>query len=143
MNLFTFVDSQDKNKMFLYSLIFVTLLWIFKSITVSIGIILGLVIWVVIVLYIYQRDRKLNADEEQQYAVKLDAITPKPKHLKQYRELIDFYFSVQDFYKYNPQAFEDIIDNTDMFLANFDEIQKNPERANMLYDHMYREKRLH
>ena len=51
---------------------------------------------------------------------KIDAIRPTPKNFEKFDDVIDFYFSIQDFYKFNPQTYEESIENIEAFFKIYD-----------------------
>ena len=53
----------------------------------------------------------------------LNSIEPKPKNFEGYNDIVEFFFSIQDFYIYNPQAYEEIIDNVDNFLNIYEDLK--------------------
>ena len=54
--------------------------------------------------------------------LKLEFITPRPARLDNYPDLVDFLFSIKDFYYINPNAFFNIVQNIDNFIQLYDEI---------------------
>lgn len=84
-----------------------------------IGIILGLTI-----CYIIYDKRLLDVNSyNEQLFLKLQLIKPYPKYFKNYPELIEFFYSIRDFYDYNYQAFTNCIKHMELFLIIYQDIK--------------------
>jgi hypothetical protein len=80
------------------------------------NVLLALAIGVVVIYYISERNEAVHTTDEKKAKLKLDTIKPPTRYFEGKTDVIDFFFSVQDFYHYNPQIYEDVIDNVDAFL---------------------------
>lgn len=116
MDIYTLLDSANKNYTYMFAAIMLFLIYYFRSKDVKLNLLLALAIGVVVVYYISERNEKIHTTEEKKAKVKLDAIRPPTKYFEGKQDVVDFFFSVQDFYHYNPQVYEDVIDNVDTFL---------------------------
>lgn len=141
-NIYQFINKLNKEVLFLYSFIFIVVLAIFSRVNITLGIILGLVVFLFIILYIDGKSETSLQNEKVQYDKKLENIKPKPKKItNEYKDFIDYFFSIQDFYPYNQQAYENAIDGTDNFIQLYEDIQVNPNLSNQLFETMYDKKR--
>jgi hypothetical protein len=126
--------------LFNYLVIAIILLWIFKQLDISLGILLGLVITYYIVLYInnnYQNDTKYKKDL---IAEKYDQIRPKTKKIQNYDDIVDFLFSIQDIYVYNPAVYENIVDSIESFLVVYEETKISQEQSGINYSVLEKQK---
>jgi hypothetical protein len=73
---------------------------------------------------------------------KLDYITPKLSNtLNTKNDIINYLFSIQDFYAYNPIVYQNIVEHLDIFFIRYDELMRNNSMAGNNYDVMDNEKR--
>jgi hypothetical protein len=135
MNLYDYINSYDSKSIFLYLIIFVLLLSYFKSSSVGTNILIALIIGTFIVVYINAGKESSESNDQIQMKTKYDNIRPqsKAKKIKNYPDLTNFVFSIQDFYVENPQAFEDMLDNLDAFLALYENAVTEPKLANKTF----------
>jgi len=135
MGVFTFIDSFENKTLFTYLAIMIIILAIFTRLSVQLNVILGLFIGVVVILYMSEKQTLSNELFEKQMDIKLNTIKPVPYTLKDNKnpDLIDFLFSVQDFYVYNQLAYEEMIDNIESFLKLYDDIFNGDEKLVFYY----------
>lgn len=127
MNLYTWLQSLDNKTLITYICIISCSLILFHRCS----IILALAIAAIIILYLegkreYQEEieeeiveeeiveKQINEDIEK---FKKDHIHPPPTTFGDKKDLIDFFFSIQDLYQYNPQAYEETINNIESFFS--------------------------
>jgi len=75
-------------------------------------------------------------DTYDTYNTQLDYIKPIANlkvYIKSDERFIDFFFSIQDLYKFNPQAYEEMIDNLNAFLYLRNQIFVDPLMCNYYY----------
>ena len=118
MGIYTFISSFDNKILFRNIVIILIFLYFFMKLTIGLNIILALVLGVIAVLYLYEKETLFTQIEEKQIKEKLNIIQPKTERVQSHNDidLIEFLFSVQDFYRWNPQAYEEMIDNIESFL---------------------------
>lgn len=122
MGIYTILESINQKYIFVYVSILLAFILYFRKKDVRLNLILALFIGYLIIWYIYEKNRITDNIEEEQQKSKLGSIIPKPKKLKSYDDVLDLIFSVQDFYRYNPQAYEELIDNIDAFFVIYEKI---------------------
>lgn len=61
-------------------------------------------------------------------------IIPFPNESLKYDNMVNFLFSIQDFYIYNPQAYEDMIEQIDYFFRLYEDIINNNQFAGEHYE---------
>jgi hypothetical protein len=81
------------------------------KLTIGLNIILALILGTLIILYLNGKDNIAHKSEEILNNIKYDTIKPSLPNVSPNSDLIDFLFTVQDFYVYNPQAYEEMIEN--------------------------------
>lgn len=112
MGIYTTIESLDNQSLFKFLLILVIGFIIFKNKTVKLNIVLGLLLSFMAIYYVYDKNKTINDTTNEEYNAKLSNIIPtlKTDHINN-RDIIDLLFSIQDFYFYNPQSFEEMVDN--------------------------------
>src|SRR5277367_2350908 len=136
MNLYNFITNLDQKTIFLFASAFTVILFVFQKINITLGVIVGLCLWIGIIAYVTSHQEQDIENHKLQHDTKLNKIKPIPHNFSKYDDVINFCFSVQDFYAYNPLAYEEMIDNTDTFLAYYEEVKLNPKRSNQLFELM-------
>jgi hypothetical protein len=133
MGIFTLVDSFDNHELFRNIVIILIFLFIFLKLTIGLNIILAIVLAVIVILYLTEKQSIVNEIEKKIFDTKLKTIKPIPKELNSDKDIIDFIFSVQDFYVFNPLAYEELIDNLDALIKLRNLIFESSEFANHYY----------
>lgn len=126
MGVYLLLESINNKNLFIYISIILVSIFYFKRFSIGLNILLALFFGVVAASYLNEKNTVSNEIEEIQQETKLDAIKPDPVKLRERKDtdIIDFVFSVQDFYEYNPEAYEEMIDNINSFLEVHDTIFK-------------------
>lgn len=133
MGVFTLIDSFDNYELFRNIVIVLIFLFIFLRLTIGLNIILGLILAVIVVLYLTEKQTIINEVEKKIFDTKLKTIKPVPKVLREDKDIVDFIFSIQDFYVFNPLAYEEMIDNIDSLITLRDTIFDDAKFANQYY----------
>lgn len=132
-NIYDIIHHMNSPTVFKYIVILIATYFLFKHKSVSLAVILGLVIGVIVVYYLYVKSESTVSDRLQEHKLKVEHILPEPEKIKSNERLVDFLFSIQDMYQYNPQAYEEMMDNIEAFLTIYDTIMKGVR----LYDYYY------
>lgn len=93
-------------------------------------VIIGLIILIIIFVWII-KNKKETKNTEILNNMKLDTI--KPKLRNDHPQMVDFLFSIQDFYYHNPQNYEDLIDNINSFFSAFENCYLDNDLSNYYY----------
>ena len=133
MDLFTYVDHIDNVSLFYYGIIFCLFFVYFRSYPIQLNHFVGILLSFLTIIYLQSKNQKEAGDYARQQAEKLKIIEPETKYLKNYNDFIDLLFSIQDFYQYNPEAFEELVDSVDQFLYTNETIHKDPTLTNSMF----------
>lgn len=137
MDIYSLINSFNNKILFRNIIIILIFIYIFNKLEVSISVILGLVLSVAVIMYLYSKEKKQSDLEEEQLEEKKNTIKPKLNKLvevpHQNDDLIDFLFSIQDFYRFNPQAYEEMVDNLEGFFTVYETIFNTSELSNYYY----------
>ena len=133
MGLFTIVKSFNNYEIFRNISIILIFLFLFIKLRVGLNIILALTLALAVIWYLTERQTVTNNLEDQLFDAELKTIKPIPKKIKDDKDIIDFIFSVQDFYVFNPLAFEEVIDDIDALITLHESVFRDSELANQYY----------
>lgn len=140
-NITTF-DKITSVEFISYVIIFIGTIIFFQYKKISIGALFGCVIAIVSIYLLYKHNRELVTSEQKIHQLKADNIVSKSENIQKYTDMTDFVFSIQDFYTYNPQVFENIIKKIDTFLDMFASTMIDNALAGETYYHAERYKQL-
>ena len=121
MGIYSLIDSYDNKRLFRNIVIILIFIYFFIKLDIGLNLILGLTLATVVIMYLTEKENIQTEIKKEQYETKLNTIKPKPKEVKD-EDMVDFIFSVQDFYVFNPEAYEEFIDNLDSFKKVYDTI---------------------
>ena len=112
----TTFDKISAKELVTYIIVFVAIIIFFQNKNINKGSIFGLIIAIVSIYLLYYHNSEKNTSDEKIHQLKADTIIPSSKNIGKYTDITDFVFSIQDFYTYNPQSFESIVNQIDTFL---------------------------
>jgi hypothetical protein len=131
----------DNKTLFWYTIISIIIIYIFARINISLGIIYGTFI-VIIILYYANKDYNFKQKQNDDIKInKKNLIIPNPNIAQNYIEIVNFLFSIQDFYVFNPLAYEKMINHLDNFFQYYNETINNKKLAGINYNLMLEQKR--
>lgn len=138
----TTFDKISSKEFVVYISIFVGIIIFFQYKNISIGALFGCIIAIITIYLVYKYNSELVTGEKKIHQIKSDNILPKPENIQKYTDMTDFIFSIQDFYTYNPQVFENIVQKIDDFLNMFANTMIDSALAGENYFHAERYKQL-
>lgn len=127
-------DNISKTSLFNYIVIIIVFLAIFNRLTIGLNIVFGLTLAVIIIMYINTKKIKQVSDFNDIQQSKKDIMRPKSAIINKYNDMVDFIFSVQEFYGFSPINFEDLVDSIEDFLILFENSMINSKMAGTYYD---------
>lgn len=110
------------SSIFLYVLIFCVCIIYFRNVNITLSIIFGIFIAAICVYTLYLHEITTMTNTEQLHKIKAENIKPESKYISKYTDFTDFIFSIQDFYVYNPQSYENIIKALDTFIEIYEDV---------------------
>jgi hypothetical protein len=129
----TIFANISSKSIFLYTIIVVSCLLYFKHIHISLNYIIGICVSVIIIAVLYKYEIETYQNTEKLHEIKKGYIFPPSDKISQYKEITDIVFSIQDFYEYNPQAFESMINSLETFLNIYENISDDNSLSGDLY----------
>lgn len=121
MNIF---NITNKN-IFFYIIILIAICAYISRFDIKLNIIVGIIIVVIIVYY---REQYIEINKLNKQVIledKINLLRPKNENILKHEEMINFLYSIQEIYKYNPGSYEEMINNLDNFFDSYAEIQIN------------------
>ena len=127
-------NSNNREMVFWYCAIMILITWALSIQEISIAFIFGIGIAILVVYILAHNNKESNIKVDNIQKEKAKLIRPYPRHTKP--QIINYLFSIQDFYEYNPQAYEDMVESIDLFFDRYHETLKDPSLAGINYDLM-------
>jgi len=124
----------NRNDLFKYIAIIIIFLAIFSRINIGLNIIFGLSLAFILINYLKSEKQKKVDKIIENNDIKIKQIRPPSIIINKYPELVDFLFSIQEFYPYSPLNYEDMIDNLEDFLILYENSKIDPKHAGQFYE---------
>jgi len=119
------IKNLNNKSLFKYIVITILSVFFYKFKNIKLNFIFALFVAGIIIVYLHEKSTTALLLEESEYEKKLDNIHPKFENFKGKKDLIDFLFSIQDLYIYNPETYEEMVDNIENILKTYDIIMKD------------------
>jgi hypothetical protein len=130
------MDKLSNKEIFNYVITFIIILFIFSRIDISLNILYGTFIGIIVLVFIYNdNQRKKNIHNDIIELEKSDLI-PQKKYINNHEDVINFLFSIQDLYVYNPQEYIVMMDNIDHLFEYLELSHVNPCKAGVNFSLM-------
>jgi len=138
--LYDYIDSTDKSTYAKYFFIFIFLVFLLKNVNIKIGVIMSIIF--VAIYFIYNSQKNTHEDNiiKKQRNIKLENLYSKEK-IKDYTDILDFMFSIQDFYKFNAPAYEEMTENIEALIQLYQMVKINSTYCEDVYELMNSKKR--
>ena len=141
-DLYKFIDTWDRTKVFMYIVVFVFILWYFSKKNIGNNILIALIVGAFIVSYLNNRSINATDTANDIKKIKLSNIEPSlTKNSSQQKNIVDILFSIQDIYAYNPLQYEEIIKCINTFYERYNKAFIDPPTSSDSYAFMKQAKR--
>lgn len=121
LDLYKHIDKWNGEKTFIYIVTFIVIIWFLLGRDIKLNLLVALLVASFIVSYLNDRSIRQADTQEDIKEIKLNAIKPKLNdNSEKNRSIIDFLFSIQDLYPYNPQQYEELIRNINQFYDKYE-----------------------
>lgn len=124
IRLFKITERLNSSSVFKYSTVMIITMFFFSFFDIRLNVILAVFVAFLVIFYLHDKTRTTIDTMDEQHRIKMDVLKPESDEIYKYRDVADFFFSISDFYVFNPPTFEDAIDNTDKFFKFYDDIKK-------------------
>lgn len=129
----TIFANISSKSIFIYTLVVIACLFYFRHIHISPNYIVGIGVSIVIIIILYKYEIDTFQNNEKLHETKTSYIYPSSEKISRYRDLTDLVFSIQDFYEYNPQSFENMLNSLETFLTIYENILDDTSLSGELY----------
>lgn len=137
INLYEVINNTNNKDLFIYIIITIFSIYYFTYKNITINIIFGVFVGLVIIKYIYDKNIKKSEGIEFEYQDKKNNIVPKIYDVDidndLNKKIIDLIFSMQDFYFYNPEAYQDFISKMNKMFELKNNLEKNVIRKDKYF----------
>ncbi len=133
MDIYNIINKFDNKTLLRNIAIILFFIWIFSKICIGLNVVFGIFLAIVVIAYLYSKQETEQVIEADQFETKLSTIKPTLISGRQNEDIVDFLFSIQDFYIYNPQTYEEMIDNINAFYTVYDSLLNDEKFANYYY----------
>ena len=135
------MEKLSNQLLFMYAVIFIFIVFIFSLKTINLNIVFGAMIASAVVYYIYNKKQiDINTSEKNQKQKKIELVNADDSVLEK-NDMVNFLFSTQEFYYYNPNAHNDLMYNLKSFFQLYDEVIKDNSKAGSNFHQMDEYKR--
>lgn len=129
-----YIENISPLKLFIYIIIVFSSILLMTKFPISTNHIVGIVLGIVIVYYLNERDRSVNIDDLKKIEIQMESIIPKPKFFYMDANIIEVVYNLLEFYDYNPEDFEAMVHSIDNLLKLRLDIEKGMVECKMIYD---------
>lgn len=130
---------MENNNLFWYFVIFVIIVYYFSSINIGINVMFGIGVGLLVISLLHVNHQQKEIEKKSIQEEKLNLIQPRPTNSTD--EIVNYLFSIQDFYNYNPMAYEDMVESIDHFFDRYNETLKDNSLTGVNYELMFSEKK--
>jgi hypothetical protein len=132
-NIFINIEKSDKETKFIYFVIIILILAIFTRINIKLNIVFACFMIILIISYLSTSKTNQEFMEKDILDNKKKLLRLKNKKIEEYPELVNFLFSIQDFYRYNPPSYEEMIFNLNDFILAYEQALLDNKLAGINY----------
>ena len=131
-------DNQNKyyinnSKLFILILIFFIILGFVSRFNINLAIILGFALGYYVFSYVSRATQNHELKKKDMLENKIKDIRPAPEIISKYEDIVNFLFSIQDLYVYNPPSYEEMVESIKSFFKVYEESKKIPELSHQNY----------
>jgi hypothetical protein len=139
--LYKHVDSWDGKRLFIYVVIGLMTIWIFSKMNIGINILIGIIITAFVINYLNHKTIVAANTEKEIMNTKKETIKPKLDESNENEDIVNFLFSIQDMYHYNPGQYIEMVNNIEQFFRLHKRSFIDKKQSSIHYDKMKQNKR--
>lgn len=113
---FNYVDEITSTELFKYIVIVQIFILIFGRIPIKLNHTIGLIFGIIVAYFLNEKSNSQSMTEMKELEIKMERIEPRPSYFYVDANMIELFFNMLDFKKYNDSAYEKAVKNTDVFL---------------------------
>lgn len=132
---------MNNKTIFWLIIIFILTIYLFSKYDIGINILLGFIVAFIIIIYLYNNVKTIENEKQKIIKNKHNLIIPEQTVSKKYNDVVNFLFSIQDFYIYSPLNYIKMVEYIDNFFNTYEEILIDNNTINMNYSILIDQKR--
>jgi hypothetical protein len=106
--IYNIVNFEEPNVVFMYGVLMLFFIIIFSKLDINYGMLIGLLFYSIVVYYFYTERNENYVYETEKYNQKFEKLQRPTKILKEYPEIVDFLFYIEDMRKHSYLTYEKI-----------------------------------
>lgn len=125
------IDDLSRNNVFFYICFFIFVICFFKKLKIKLNVIFGFIIALLLIKYSYSNVIKESKLHEKINKNKENLIRPsiEKNNIAEYEEVVNYLFSIQDFYYYNPLVYSECVNLIEKFFSLYKESHYDNSQA--------------
>jgi len=124
LGLYDYINDIDRPVLFKYVSVIIVSMAVSSIVSFSFATVVGLVVGIVIVLFMNDKEQYQTTSLNKQLEDKLGSIFPVPEYFHLDINIISFFHDIQDLGSYNKQAYNDAVEHTDELLHKLSDLRK-------------------
>lgn len=133
-NFYIKLSNINSKNLFYYIVILISSIIFFNYINIKFKAVIGIIIGLIIIYIIYNKNELNTTLYTNELKIKLELLKPKPLYFENYPELIEFFYSIRNFYNYNNDSFSNCVKDVDTFVKLYNDIKKGIKYSNKNID---------
>jgi len=117
-----YTDNVDNRTLFYYIVLFIGIVYVFATIDVNLGFVFGIGLGCIAVGALWKDYIDKKKEDRDVLDMQDTLLLPNSDRIAKYDDIVQYLFSIQDFYVDNPQAYEEMVQNIDNFFMYYEEI---------------------
>ena len=138
-HLYKYIDTWDGDTLFKYITISLFMLWYLSKKNIDLRVIIIIIGFVI--SYLNHRSITQLDTKQDIYNLKKNMIKPQLEDVSEKENIINFVYSIQDLYIYNPQQYEEMINHINNFFRLYKLSFINTKTVHTNFNHMETDKR--
>lgn len=120
---YDYLEVIESKLVFKYIAVLICTLLIAFKMNINLNFIFGISVGIIIIFYMNDKNNTEKTSDNKELLEKIRNICPVPKKLHLYTELVDFVFSIKEFYNYNPLAFQEMLETMESMLDIYENVK--------------------
>jgi|688.fasta_scaffold192053_3 hypothetical protein len=136
------INTYNDETIYIYSAIIFFSMVYFSRYNIGINVVFGFFIGIIIINIILKQKIDTDENRREDLKTKISVIKPKLNTLQKRDDIVDYLFSIQELYYYNPQAYSEMVQLLEDFYRLEDLVSIGELNFGLYYDLLQDKKRL-
>lgn len=125
--------SIDNKEILIYGFISIIVFSFVSKYNITIATAMAIIFGYYMLIFLVNLNKHNNDNKKKILENKKQYIRPREEIIEKYDDIVDFLFSIQDLYIYNPPAYQELVETIRNFLIIYEESINIPELAHKNY----------